>query len=271
MCTRRTTGLSPATRWTLAGLLVCLPMLSGPATEADDLCGATIVENVQLQDDLSCAGDGLTIGADGIRLNLDGHTIAGAGIGAGVIVTGRTNVSISGGTITNFTTGVRVNASTAVVIKGMAFRDNGDGVDLQAGTRANTIKDNEFWNQRIRGVMMRGDSVNNEVKDNTFTGDRVGILVNGAIDSTVKANIFSSHVVAAIRVGPTATGNVLKENAASSSLAGIEFVVTAGASAVGNTFVENTIAMNACGLKGPVAGNVFKETVFEGNGADTCP
>jgi hypothetical protein len=38
-----------------------------------------------------------------------------------------------------------------------------------------------------------------------------------------------------------------------------------------NTFVENTVAMNACGLKGPTAGNTFRENVFEGNAADACP
>jgi parallel beta-helix repeat protein len=266
MCRTRT--LAP--HWMLACLLVGLPIFGG-ATAATDLCGTPIETNVELQEDLSCAGDGLTIVADGIRLNLNGHTIAGSGSGVGVTVIGRTNVTISGGKITNFTAAVRVNTSTAVVIKSTEFRDNVDGVDLQAGSRGNTIKDNEFYNQRTRGVMLRGDTHNNEVKDNTFTGDRVGIFVNGAIDSTVKDNLFSGHSVAGIRVGPTATGNVIKANAVTSSAVGIDFVPSATGAAVGNTFIENTLALNTCGLKGVYGGNVFKETVFEGNGADVCP
>lgn len=258
-------------RCTVVSLLVGVPVIVGGSADIDVACGGLIETSVTLQEDLSCTGNGLTIAADGIKLDLNGHTLSGAASGIGIDVTGRTNVTVMGGKIANFMTGMRVNTSTAVVIKGVEFRENNDGVDLQAGSRGNTIKDCEFHNQRVRGVMLRGDTHNNDVKDNTFTGDRIGILVNGAIDSTVKDNLFSGHSVAGIRVGPTATGNVIKANAVTSSAVGIDFVPSAAGAAVGNTFVENTLALNTCGLKGSYGGNVFKETVFEGNVADTCP
>ena len=66
----------PATRFALAILLGGLLVVSGPAVRADDLCGATIVEDVKLHHDLVCAGVGLIVGADGISINLNGHTIA---------------------------------------------------------------------------------------------------------------------------------------------------------------------------------------------------
>ena len=56
----------------LAFLLVCLPAILGPGAAADDLCGATIVANLKLDQDLTCAGNGLIVGADGIKIKLDG-------------------------------------------------------------------------------------------------------------------------------------------------------------------------------------------------------
>lgn len=259
------------TRGTVAFLVACLPAMFVSVRAADDLCGTTIVENLKLDHDLVCAGDGLIVGADGIKLNLDGHTITGSGSGIGISVFGRTNVSISGGKVRNFEAGVRVMNSTDIVVKGNEFRENTDGVDLHAGSRGNTIKDNEFWDNRTRGIMLRPTSSDNVVKENTFTGNRVGILLFGAVDSTVKENVVSASSLAGIRVNVIATGNLILENTVMSNPAGIEFIVTPTGSATGNTLVENTIAMNTCGLKGPTDGNTFRENVFEGNGADSCP
>ena len=99
--------------------LVCLSMLFAPAARAtDDLCGATILADLTLDHDLTCVGNGLIVGADGIKLKLNGHTITGSGTavgsGFGISVVGRTNVSIAGGTLTNFEAGVRVmNSATS--------------------------------------------------------------------------------------------------------------------------------------------------------------
>jgi parallel beta-helix repeat protein len=255
----------------LAFLLVCLPTLFGPAARADDLCGTTIVEDLKLDQDLICAGNGLIVGADGIKIKLDGHTITGSGSGVGISVSGRTNVSISGGVVKNFEAGVRITQSTDIVVKGNEFRENGDGIDMQPGSRGNTVKDNAFWDNRARGIMLRPFSSDNTVKENTFTGNRVGILLFGSIDSIVKENIVTGSGLAGIRVNVLATGNLVLENMVASNPAGIEFVVTPTGTAIGNTFVENTIAMNTCGLKGTYVGNTFKEDVFEGNVADSCP
>jgi parallel beta-helix repeat protein len=254
----------------LALVLVCLPLLLTRAAASGDLCGVTIFEDLKLEDDLTCTGNGLIVGADGIKLNLKGHTIRGSGIGVGISVTGRANVSILGGTVTNFEAGVRTTNSTDIVIKDNEFRENADAIDLQAGSHENTIKENEFRNNRTRGIMLRGDVTDNVIKENTFTGNRTGILVFGGVDNTVKENIFSSSTLAGIRFNVFATGNLILENTIIFNPAGIEFLVTPTGSSTGNTLLENKIALNTCGLKGPMDGNVFRENVFEGNGADSC-
>ena len=253
-----------------AFVLACLMTSIVQPAKANDLCGATILEDLKLDHDLTCTGDGLIVGADGIKIDLNGYTIAGSGSGVGIAVTGRTDISIAGGTIRNFAAAMRVNTSTDVVIKHNEFLGNPEGVDCQAGCVGNSIKDNVFRDSATRGIMLRGNSRDNDIKNNTFTGNRVGILVFGGVDNTLKNNLVSGSSLAGIRLNVIATGNVLKENLVSSNVVAIEFIVTPTGSAVGNVLEGNTIATNTCGLKGPTAGNDFKNNSFEGNVADTC-
>jgi len=250
----------------LAGLMTS----AVPAETTNDLCSATILDDLKLDHDLSCSGDGLIVGADGIRIDLNGYTLSGSGVGAGIVVIGRTNISISGGTVTNFAVAVRVNTSTDVVIKHMEFVANPEGIDLQTGSIGNTIKDSAFRDSTTRGIMLRSNSSENDIKNNTFTGNRVGILVFGGVNNTLKQNIVSGSTLAGIRLNVIATGNVLRENTVTSNVVGIEFIVTSTGSAIGNDLNGNTIAANDCGLKGPATGNDLKNNSFEGNVADTC-
>lgn len=259
-----------ATRCTAAVVVVGLTTLLVPGVTASDLCGATIIANLKLDHDLTCVGNGLTVGADGITLNLNGHTIMGPGSGVGIIVTNTTNVSIKGGTIQNFAVAVRMMNATDIEIKGNVFRQNPEGIDAQAGSVGNVIEENEFQDSSVRAIMLRSNSRQNVIKENTFTANRIGILVFGGVDNILKENLVSGSSVAGIRVNVIATGNLIIENTIISNLAGIEFLVTPTGSATGNTFLENRIAMNDCGLKGPTDGNIFKENVLEGNGADSC-
>jgi parallel beta-helix repeat protein len=257
----------------LAIALVLAPILfmkSGSA--ASDLCGATILEDLDLDHDLVCSGNGLIVGADGISVHLNGHTIAGSNSGVGILVVGRTHITISGGTIRNFQTGVLVSASSGVLISGNHILSHAmDGVDLQAGSVANTVKENEIRDNFSRGIMLRGDAVGNTVKENAFSGNNVGILLFQPAGTLVKENVVSGNRTAGIRVRFTATGNVIRENEVVSNPAGIEFLLSpTGLPATGNSLIENTMETNTCGVKGPTSGNTLKENVFQGNGTDTC-
>jgi nitrous oxidase accessory protein NosD len=251
--------------------VMCLPLLFVPAAKADDLCGATIVEHLKLEHDLICAGDGLIVGADGIKVDLNGFTILGSGVGSGVDVVGRTQVTIVGGTVRNFFAGVRTRDSSGIVITHMELVENVDGVDLNQRSTGNTVKHSEFRNNRSRGIMIRSFSTLHVVKDNTFTGDRVGILLFGGVDNLVEHNVVSGSVLAGIRLNVIATGNSVVKNTVLSNPAGIEFLLTPTGGAVGNTVAKNTIVMNVCGIKGPTDGNTLEKNLFESNGVDTCP
>jgi parallel beta-helix repeat protein len=271
---RRGTGcytFHSAVGWISAlSVLLVLVCAAPTAVTADSWCGATIVDNLTFDHDVECIGDGLIAGADGIRLALNGYALRGSGICVGIAVTGRHDISILGGTISNFATAVRVIASTDLDIKHNEFAGNPEGIDFQAGSVGNSVKENVFRDSTTRGIMLRSNSSDNDIKNNTFVNDRVGILIFGGIDNTVKQNNVSGSTVAGIRLNVIATGNVLKDNIVWSNLAGIEFLVTPTGSAHGNELKGNTLSGNTCGLKGPTDDNTLKDNSYDGNTADTC-
>lgn len=68
-------------------------------------CGDTLTTSVKLANDLvSCPGTGLAIGANGITVDLNGHTIGGTNApkSEGIANDGHANVKIVNGTITTF-------------------------------------------------------------------------------------------------------------------------------------------------------------------------
>jgi parallel beta-helix repeat protein len=240
------------------------------AQPGDSLCGATIMADLKLDHDVACVGNGLIAGADGIRIDLNGYTLAGSGVGVGITISGRHDVTVSGGTIANFATGIRTVAATDVDVKHIEFAGNPEGIDFQAGSVNNSVKENLFRDSSIRGIMLRTDARENDIKSNTFINDRVGILVFGGVDNTLKQNQVSGSTVAGIRINVIAAGNLLKDNAVSDSTVGIEFLVTPTGSAQDNELRGNRLSTNGCGLKGPTSGNTIRDTVYDGNTVDTC-
>jgi parallel beta-helix repeat protein len=260
-----------------AWVLVLAGLVTGivaPAT-ASDLCGTTILANLTLDHDLNCSGNGLIVGADGITINLNGHTIVGPGSGVGISVSNRTGVVIVGGTVKNFLAGVQLVNSTAIVVKENRFTGNQDAVFL-VGSSGSTIKENTAWQNSRVGVMLRPSGIRNStqnlVAENTLTDNTNGIiLVETPTGNVLRENMISGSTNAGINVNGGVSGNVIQENAFIGNAAGIRLNRGAtGLFPTGNSFIENTIAMNTCGVTGPAGDNTFKENVLEGNAADVC-
>src|SRR4030095_4957023 len=69
-------------------------------------CGATLLTDLNLKNDLTCSGDAIIVAADDIRINLNGHTITGSGVGIGITIREKQHISIVGGTVRGFVTGI---------------------------------------------------------------------------------------------------------------------------------------------------------------------
>ena len=59
-----------------AVMAAMLPVTSANAATVN--CGDTITADVVLDSDLACAGEGLTVGGNGITLDLGGHSLSTA-------------------------------------------------------------------------------------------------------------------------------------------------------------------------------------------------
>lgn len=235
-------------------------------------CGDQLTVDVTVDNDLTCVGDALAVVADGITVNLNGHTVAGDGTGVGITMRGRSDVTIKGGTVRNFVTGIFVNTGTGVVIKENQFTQNREGVFF-AGTTGSVVKANVAWQNLLRGIMIRPTgtgvlSTDNEIVDNALTDNPSGILLFGQPANTIKGNTISGSTVAGLDLtGGGASGNLFNGNLLIANAAGIKF----GAGWTGNSFIGNLLSANTCGLQGTSTNNLFKDNVFSGNTSDICP
>jgi hypothetical protein len=94
--------------------------VAGPPTPAAAApvvqCGQPILTDVTLRADLTCAGDGLVVGADGVTVDLGGHTVRGDGTGVGVAVTAHHRVTVRRGVVEGFAGAVNVDGSSDVTL-----------------------------------------------------------------------------------------------------------------------------------------------------------
>jgi parallel beta-helix repeat protein len=106
-------------------------------------CGDTVKRDTTLTADLSnCRGTGLVLGADGITLDLNGHTITGApeiGDASGILVIRRRDVHIIGpGLVHHFGTAVLLQHTTTSHVDQITVADNLHGVTVEGGS-ADTV------------------------------------------------------------------------------------------------------------------------------------
>jgi parallel beta-helix repeat protein len=259
-----------------------VPVTAGQADLEDHLavvapavtaaCGSTVTTDLTLESDLSCPGDAFTVAGSDLKINLNGHTVAGAGAGVGIRVSSAQGVSIYGGTVRGFLQGIFLGASTDIEIKNNEFTENGTAVLLQASS-GNTIKDNVARANGLRAFMIRPNlagvvSTNNDVVGNLIIDNPTGIFLINQPGNTIKGNTISGSSVAAIDLSPGGgSGNMIKGNLLTTSAAGIRF--TAGWT--GNTVVGNIIQTNDCGIQGPTAGNTIQGNTLSANTLDFCP
>jgi len=248
---------------------------AGRAVRVEASCGLTVVDDLRLENDLTCAGDGLTVTGTGIKINLNGHTISGPGsTNLGIRVLSSQDVTIHGGTIRGFLRGINVVNSAGIVIKDNEIMLNATGVLLE-GSSGNAIKANVARLNSARAFMLRPNlagevSTNNDVVDNVLIDNPTGIYLIRQPGNTFTGNTISGSTVAAIDLDPAplgASGNVFKGNLLMASGAGIRF----SAGWTGNTVLGNAIQSNVCAFKGPVSGNTLQGNTLIANATDFCP
>ncbi|WP_432571211.1 hypothetical protein [Kineococcus sp. SYSU DK005] len=169
----RTAGTRTAGVLSAAGALLATALLTpGTATAAPPRavvvpCGAVLTTSVRLAADVDCpGGEGLTLAADGIELNLNGHRLTGpgaAGGGVGVRVQAQ-GVTVRGGTVRGWGAGLDAGADydegeperpVSASVRAARFEGNGGAVTVGLGGGV-VVRDTWFTGNRIAGSSIRG-------------------------------------------------------------------------------------------------------------------
>jgi parallel beta-helix repeat protein len=251
------------------GLGACTLSPAGTPPDSTPACGSTLKADVVFTHGLVCAGTALSIGAEGITVNLNGHTLKGNGSGTGISTNGHA-VTIRNGRITNLARGVWANqgANHGPTIVQVQFDHDRTGVSLiqVGGTR---VRASSFMNNQS-GISC-GESVGayDVYSSNTFSKNTRGVDLFSCVSARIRNNSFSANTTG---ISGTRTWSmVIDSNHIAGGTNGIDFeahnqdaVITRNTITYGRVGVR--IASSGVPLN-PVTGNTISSNVMRNNGA----
>jgi parallel beta-helix repeat protein len=303
---------APATLLSLALVLaltvVGVIVLSGGRALASHVdCGEKITRDTRLDSDLvDCPNNGIVIGADGVTLNLNGHTIEGDGTPAagcnprrkicdvGVVTVGHDGVAVRGGSVREFDVGVLVGSarrarvlsvsssrnfsfgflvfdSARSLVRDCSGSDNlapeGDGMGL-FGSRDVRILHNSFRHNPEPGIVVDG-STDTLIAGNLISRNGIGILIRESNRNEVRSNRFVRDREA-ILVAP-GNRNVIAGNRVSRVVGGIAIETGRGNLVARNLVVGARRSGIRLGIGEPSLGganNVVHRNLIRGGGDD---
>ncbi len=207
--------------------------VTGPAYAGPVACGQTILVSTVLTGNVGPCATGLTIGADNITLDLNGFTVTGnpgTGDGPGILLEGRTGVTVKNGGVSQFDAGIAVLQGSANTVTAMRVLDNrgststdfGDGILLYASSH-NTVTSNQVRNNGpYDGIGALVSSFNlidgNQIVDNNQSNvNTAGIRLENigrtaSNDNTVTNNLVTNSGIYGIEVFAGGSRNQIKSN-----------------------------------------------------------
>jgi parallel beta-helix repeat protein len=260
---------------TAIGLGACTLSPVTPAADPTPACGSTLKAGVVFTHGLVCAGTALSIGAEGITVNLNGHTLKGNGSNTGVQTNGHA-VTIRDGRITNFRNGVMANQGPdhGPTIARVQFDHNQTGVSLDqvGGTR---VRASSFMNNQT-GIECGETTPPNPgaydlYSSNTFSKNTTGVDLFKCSSARVRNNSFSTNGTGIHGYNTNSTG--IESNLIAGGTIGVDFqsrnqdaVITL------NTINDNRIGIRVSSsgiplFNTPVSGNTISSNVMRNNGA----
>ncbi|MGE0040417.1 MAG: right-handed parallel beta-helix repeat-containing protein [Vicinamibacterales bacterium] len=213
-----------------------------PATEITT-CDYTITVpgTYVLAADLTCGGNGVTIQASHVRLDLDGHRLYGSGGGVGVLVYSAaerlTDVTLEGpGVVTRFNHGIRLDNVDHGRIRGVTSTRNFNGVMtstfVDSTVTGLSVRDSVF-SANLGFGMLIGNSDDGQIRRNITAGNGTGgagglagIGIIGGSGNLVQENVSTANFGDGISISggftyfSVPTGNRVRDNLASGNFQG---------------------------------------------------
>jgi parallel beta-helix repeat protein len=208
-----------------AAAAACAVVLA-PGAHADQIvCGQVLTRSTTITNSLAaCAGDGLVIGASGITVDLNGHTIQGTGLGVGITNNGHDDVTIRNGAVLDFDHGVLLNPGTERnSVTGLTLsRNEWSAVQLNAAS-GNNLAQNKLNEMGDIGLLLTNGASDNAIRGNvvgTGAGDSF-VVQMGSNRNWFEGNVVEVSAGQALRVTDSSNTMVLANEFAGSSDMGI--------------------------------------------------
>jgi len=248
-----------------------------PASAAAAGCGQVITTSVTLSANVGpCPGDGITIGANNITLDLGGHTVTGArtrlpsGDAAGIRLSGRSGVTVRRGTVTGFDAGVVVSGGSANSITGLSVQDNVSSANMGPPDPFGTPTFTANLGDGIAVInSARNSIVRNVVRANGIY-DNISVLGAGSDDNTVQSNAVTGAPGAGLTGLNTVGMGILLD-------AAVDSPVQSRTSLYRNKVLSNIIERNAnsgifnsSNVNGVIYGNTVRSNGFAGNNQNSA-
>jgi parallel beta-helix repeat protein/adhesin HecA-like repeat protein len=254
----------------VAGASALWMVAAGPAAAQPLTCGQVITQDTRLDSDLNCFGTGvraaLFIGADGITLDLRGHTISAS---RSIIDDGHDNVTIRNGTLDN-DDGPLIQGASGTRLRNLRFQGISYGLDISDSDHTDVrrsefpgaallMRDGSSWNTVARNrfsfsegtVNITRGSHHNRVVDNDLVGpsDADKIWLYDADDNRIAHNRMSS-LFNGITLLAGSDRNTIVDNVIRPELAVHQFDIGISLSDSSHNLVRgNTVTGNLVGLR----------------------
>ena len=268
----------------VAAVAVAVPagavLAPSPALAAVPACGSTIMVDTTLTGNMSCPGNGVSIGAPNVVFDLNGFTISGPGpdarpapdqIYAGVRVT-REGVVVRDGRIQGFTVAVTATSTgDNVEVTGLTLQNNGQGYLTQSGAPGGLgpYSDNTWFHGNTvldstsSALVILGNG--HRVESNQILRNRFGVSIQGS-GVTFRSNTVDGNQSTGVNVG----GNVLGDNnvvAGNSITNNTGNGINIGGPSTTKVLQGNRLENNRLALNGDPANTFGAINVFASNGA----
>jgi parallel beta-helix repeat protein len=201
-------------------------------------CGCHIASNTVLNHGVSDCSEGVTIDADKITLDGNGHLIDGVGSGSGIYLDSKRGVTIKNCVVTEFSEGIRLQSCIHDTLVDNIVINNDYGIKLHYSPY-NTVVNN-IANNNSHGISL-DNSDNNDLTANTARGDYwEGIHLYSSDNNILTNNTANSCTLSGIMLSYCSGNTLMRNTADSNGSSGIVLGITSSSDLIGNLASYNS-------------------------------
>lgn len=258
-----------------AAMMALLGIGTSGITQADDLtnsvataCGTVVTHSVVLYSDLVCTGDGLIVGTGGITINLNGHTLQGAGTGTGIAAVDPaqdiSGFKVVGGTISGFAYGIKasgphVDSPLKITLQNLTIAHSEHrGIDIDGSINLK-MSHGRLTDNGI-GILGQAPGAFISVSDSYISDNGGGIYVKDLRKTQIIGNVFVDNGIGFFAF--QSNGNTLARNEFRSHSLGIRLFQSDENVIINNKMVSN---IDGLGMDSNIRGNLISNNQFTDN------